>query len=165
MKKNSCIEKRSLRILFSLMLGIYVLVAMEIHANDGQNTIRLQSDSKSTCYAVDRSRPEWIGESTSVPDGEEEQDSILPTRFSLDQNYPNPFNPETTIAFAVKEKCRVVLKVFDVLGREAVTLVDEEYAPGFHDVTFDASRFSTGMYFYQIRMKDFIDVKKMLLME
>ena len=89
----------------------------------------------------------------------------LPTDFSLEQNYPNPFNTATTIEYAVKEPGHVLLKVFNVTGREVATLVDSDQQAGYYKVHFDASHFASGLYFYRIRMKDFVAVKKMLMLE
>ncbi len=89
----------------------------------------------------------------------------LPRKFALGQNYPNPFNPETTIEFSVKEKCSVKLKIFDITGREVATLVNTNFETGFYRVTFDARNLATGVYLYRIQMKDFVDVKKMVLLE
>jgi parallel beta-helix repeat protein len=89
--------------------------------------------------------------------------SGLPKAFSLDQNYPNPFNPVTTIGFSVKERCKVSLIVYDILGRKVKALVDDDYAPGYYQVSFNASQIPTGMYVYRIVMKDFTDVKKMII--
>ena len=92
-------------------------------------------------------------------------DGIQPEAFQLSQNYPNPFNPETSIRFSVKESCQVLLRVYDILGRDVMTLVDKQHQPGFYQVTFDARNLPTGLYFYRIEMKDFNEVKKMLLLE
>jgi hypothetical protein len=73
----------------------------------------------------------------------------LPTTFALEQNYPNPFNPTTTIRYQVPINSRVRLKVYDVLGREVVTIVDEEKAAGYHEEVFDASHLASGVYFYR----------------
>ncbi len=89
----------------------------------------------------------------------------LPKKFNLSQNFPNPFNPTTTIQFAVKEKCRVVLKIYDILGRETTTLIEQVYESGFHQIMFDATQYATGIYIYKIQMKDFYAVKKMVLLE
>jgi len=89
----------------------------------------------------------------------------IPEAFTLSQNHPNPFNPVTTIRFGVKEQCRVLLKVYDIRGREVITLIDEIRAPGFYQANFDARELPTGLYFYRIQMKDFYDVKKMVLLE
>ncbi|NIA30416.1 MAG: T9SS type A sorting domain-containing protein [Actinobacteria bacterium] len=95
----------------------------------------------------------------------DENSGAVPARFYLGQNYPNPFNPTTTIEFSVKEKCRVLLKVFDVRGREVTTLVDAVRAPGTFKIDFDAHALPSGMYFYRIKMKDYEAVKKMILLE
>ena len=86
-------------------------------------------------------------------------------QYSLAQNYPNPFNPITTIKFAVKLPGGVLLKVYDVLGRTVKILVDEKYLTGFHQIVFDASDLSSGLYFYEIKMGNFRDVKKALFLK
>ena len=83
--------------------------------------------------------------------------------FALHQNYPNPFNPTTTIAFDVPHATNVELTVFDMLGRQIAMLVNKRYEPGRYDVRFDASRFASGVYFYRVRMGDFEQTRKMLL--
>ncbi|MBN2000743.1 T9SS type A sorting domain-containing protein [candidate division KSB1 bacterium] len=95
----------------------------------------------------------------------EHEEPFIPTEFSLRQNYPNPFNPETTIEYAVKEQCRVMLKIYDLLGREVLTLVDTETKPGLYRIRFDSSQLPTGVYFYQIQMQEFSDLKKMLILK
>ena len=86
-------------------------------------------------------------------------ESNNPDQFQLYQNFPNPFNSGTTIPFAVKEKCRVVLKIYDILGREVMTIVDKDHEPGYYRVTFNARELPTGLYLYTIQMKNFYDVK------
>lgn len=90
---------------------------------------------------------------------------ITPTNFSLSQNYPNPFNPSTKIQYAITSRQLVILKVFDVLGKEVATLVNEEKPAGSYDVKFDAAHLPSGVYFYQLRLGDYVDSKKMLLMK
>jgi len=85
--------------------------------------------------------------------------------FELNQNYPNPFNPTTTIKYQIPELSFVTIKVFDVLGSEITTLVNEEKAIGSYEVEFDASRLSSGIYFYQLKSGDFVETKKMILMK
>jgi hypothetical protein len=89
--------------------------------------------------------------------------SNIPDQFSLSQNYPNPFNPTTTINFSIPKSGFVTLKVFDVLGREVSTLVNETRVAGNYSVDFDGSRLSSGVYFYRIQAGDFISIKKMML--
>jgi hypothetical protein len=88
-----------------------------------------------------------------------------PSQFSLFQNYPNPFNPETTISFCVKEKCHVLLKIFNVRGHEITILANDNYQPGVFQINFQTHDLTSGMYFYKIQMKNFIAVKKMVLLE
>ncbi len=89
----------------------------------------------------------------------------LPTKFSLEQNYPNPFNPSTTIAFGLPVASHVSLKIFDVLGREVKTIVNEFREPGVYKETFNANHLSSGLYFYQIRAGNFIQTGKMQLVK
>ncbi len=89
----------------------------------------------------------------------------FPTDFGLSQNYPNPFNPTTNIKFQIAKNEFVTLKVYDIIGREITTLVNEEVKAGNYYVTFDASKLSSGMYFYKIVAGNFIEVKKMVVMK
>lgn len=88
-----------------------------------------------------------------------------PEQFDLQQNYPNPFNPVTTIKFKIVQTCNVKLNIYDIIGRNIAELIDGEYAPGEHKVTFDAGGIPSGLYFYQLRTDEFTDTKKMILME
>jgi len=85
--------------------------------------------------------------------------------YSLFQNYPNPFNPVTIIRYQLPITSRVTLKVFDILGREVETLVNEEKPAGKYEVKFNASDLSSGVYFYQLKIGSFIQTKKMLLLK
>ena len=91
--------------------------------------------------------------------------SNIPDKFSLSQNYPNPFNPTTTINFTIPTTGLVVLKVFNVLGKEVATLVNETKNAGSYNVNFDGTNLSSGVYFYRIEVKGIATVKKMLLMK
>jgi hypothetical protein len=86
------------------------------------------------------------------------------TSFRLEQNYPNPFNPSTRIQYAVSSTQQVTLKVYDVLGNEIATLVNEEKSTGAHSVDFDASNIPSGVYFYTLNAGSFSQTKKMLLL-
>lgn len=89
----------------------------------------------------------------------------IPEKFSLSQNYPNPFNPKTVINYEIAKAGNVDLKVFDMLGKEIITLVSEIKNPGSYSVSFDASTLSSGLYYYKITSGDFSDTKKMLLVK
>lgn len=88
---------------------------------------------------------------------------ILPEDINLGQNYPNPFNPVTTIAYRLTRPGKVSLKVFDVLGRELVTLVNSEQAEGVYSEKLDASRLASGIYFYQLVAPGVNETRKMLI--
>jgi enterochelin esterase family protein len=88
----------------------------------------------------------------------------IPTLSQLMQNYPNPFNPVTKIQFSIVNSQLIILKVFDVLGREVRTLVNEELKPGSYEKTFDATGLSSGVYIYRLETKDFVSTKKLLLL-
>ena len=88
-----------------------------------------------------------------------------PLEFSLDQNYPNPFNPSTTIGFTVKTSGFTSLTVFDILGKQIATVVNEYLTAGKYTVNFNAEKLSSGLYFYSIRSGKFITTKKMTLMK
>lgn len=94
-----------------------------------------------------------------------DSETLLPEAFALHQNYPNPFNPSTTIIYDVVESAHVVLEIHDVLGRHVLTLVDSHHRPGRYERVFDASHLPSGLYFSTIRMKDFVAVKKMVLIK
>ena len=90
---------------------------------------------------------------------------VIPTEFLLHQNYPNPFNPSTKIEFKIPESGLVNLKVYDILGREVITLVNEKMQPGNYTVDFDASTLASGIYFYTLNSSEFISTKKMILLK
>ncbi|MBU0474180.1 MAG: T9SS type A sorting domain-containing protein [Bacteroidetes bacterium] len=90
--------------------------------------------------------------------------SELPTEFSLEQNYPNPFNPSTKISFNLPTNSFVTLKVYNAIGEEIATLVRGNEKVGIHEVTFDASKFASGIYFYEIKSNKHTITKKMLLL-
>jgi len=93
--------------------------------------------------------------STEIPDG-----------FKLYQNYPNPFNPSTNIKYQIRNKCSVTLKVFDLLGKEIATLINEKQAPGTYEVSFDGSTLPSGVYFYSLYSDGVkMDTKKLLLLK
>jgi len=89
----------------------------------------------------------------------------LPFVYTLEQNYPNPFNPSTTISYEIKQSGLVTLKVFNVLGQVIATLTDGKQDAGKHSLKFDAVRFSSGIYFYQITAGNFRATKKMMLLK
>ena len=91
--------------------------------------------------------------------------AIIPEVFSLAQNYPNPFNPSTKISFSIPQQSQVTLKIYDVLGKEVMTLVNDVKSAGNYEVEFNASNLSSGAYFYKIQAGQFTDIKRMMLIK
>jgi ligand-binding sensor domain-containing protein len=106
----------------------------------------------------------WRRPLYQVVTGIEEETNLQLKEFSLEQNYPNPFNPSTSIKYQVSSISQVILKVYDVLGNEVVTLVNEEKPAGSYEVNFNASRLASGIYFYKLQAGSFIETKKMILL-
>ena len=106
------------------------------------------------------------------------KDETLPIKFELLQNYPNPFNPSTVIEYSLPQEVKgekskvkklgetiVTLKVYDVLGREVATLVNEEQVPGYYSVKFDGSNLPSGMYIYKLTCGKYVFQRKLLLLK
>ncbi|MBI5403622.1 MAG: T9SS type A sorting domain-containing protein [Ignavibacteriae bacterium] len=91
--------------------------------------------------------------------------NAIPREYSLNQNYPNPFNPVTKINYALPKQGLVTLRIYDVLGREIKTLVNEVKAPGEYSVDFNGAELSSGVYFYRMESNGFTDIKKMMLIK
>ncbi len=94
----------------------------------------------------------------------------VPQEFSLHQNYPNPFNPLTTINYDLPNRSRVNLVIYDIMGREVITLLNEEKNEGYHSIIWNTRNnvgtpVSAGIYFYQIQAKDFVKTRKMVLLK
>ncbi|GAB4127434.1 MAG: hypothetical protein Fur0015_01030 [Ignavibacteriales bacterium] len=94
----------------------------------------------------------------------ENQNNLIPEKFKLFQNYPNPFNPTTKIEFSIPSDNNVEIKVFNVLGMEVATLLNEKRQAGKHSVEFNASNLSSGVYFYKIISGNYSEIKKMILL-
>jgi hypothetical protein len=91
--------------------------------------------------------------------------SALPNKYEMEQNFPNPFNPATTIRYQIPEAGFVSLKIYDVLGRELLTLASEEKQAGRYEVRFDGSNLSSGIYYYRLEAGNFVSVKKLMLVK
>lgn len=91
--------------------------------------------------------------------------NVIPDEYNLYQNYPNPFNPSTVIKYDLPKGAFISVKVYDILGREVLTLVNEYQKAGTYKITFDASNLTSGVYLYRIKANNFISVKKLVLMK
>ncbi len=153
------------------------LAGMIIYTSDGgMNWIPQTSgtivDALNSVYFVDANTGWAVGlggtilktTTGGIVSVEEEFDEI-PTAYNLSQNYPNPFNSSSVIRYSVPQSSKVVIKVFDILGREIETLVNEEKPVGSYEVEFDATALPSGIYFYRLQAGDFVETKKMVLMK
>ncbi len=102
----------------------------------------------------------FVGNNVTVDNG---SGNNIPKEFSLGQNYPNPFNPSTVISYSVPKLERLSLTIYNILGQKVLQLFNTEVAPGYHSITFDASRLSSGIYFYQLLGNSVNITKKMIL--
>ena len=107
----------------------------------------------------------WEQSTVLITDAEESGDKTLPKEFNLYQNYPNPFNPTTTITFDLPKQSHVILKVYNILGQEVSTLINETKKSGSYKINFNASALSSGVYLYRIQTDDFTRSKKMILLK
>jgi len=107
----------------------------------------------------------WIYDSMDFLAVSVDDELTTVSNFELAQNYPNPFNPTTKISYSVADQTMVTLKVYDVLGKEVATLVNEVKAAGQYDVSFNAANLATGMYIYKLQAGDFVSSKKMMLVK
>ncbi len=102
----------------------------------------------------------WRRPITEILTGVKGGNKGVPASFSLSQNYPNPFNPTTTIGYEVPVRAHVTIVAYDILGRRVETLVDGEQQPGHYEVTFNASRLPSGVYFYRLQAGNFSETRK-----
>ncbi|HVN48994.1 MAG TPA: phospholipase D-like domain-containing protein, partial [Bacteroidota bacterium] len=133
--------------------------------SNNENTLIINNTRIANLYLQEFSNRYTAAGGNDVLAGIETISTLAPKAFQLQQNYPNPFNPATSIAYDVPLKTTVTLKVFDVLGRELVTLVQKEQSAGSYRVQFDASKFASGIYFYRLQAGSFVSSKKMVLMK
>jgi ligand-binding sensor domain-containing protein len=103
-----------------------------------------------------------LSELITTVKGNEDQ---VPAQFRLDQNYPNPLNPSTTINYSIPKAGQVTLKVYDVLGKEVATLVNEEESSGNYHIVFNANKLASGVYFYRLSAGNSVITKKLILMK
>ena len=94
-----------------------------------------------------------------------EPGDAIPTEFALHQNYPNPFNPTTTISYSVPRAGFVEISIYNILGVKIETLTSEVKSAGVHSVTWNASSYSSNVYFYRLKAGSFVSIKKMTLIK
>lgn len=134
------------------------------NANFLDGTVGQMIIDKSTDSSFALSHGFWYQISKDIMTGIED-DGLNPETFELKQNYPNPFNPSTKIVFNLPKAIDVRLTIYNVLGQEVGTLVNEKLAAGKYDITFEARDLAAGLYFYRIQAGSFIETMKMLLVK
>ncbi len=151
---------------FSNGIGNLTGSSQNIHSTIGQTLTGIYKNQKYTSEVGF-----WYAAYQVVTQATEQQD-LLPVIFEMFQNYPNPFNPTTTIKYSIPASLNpsqgvtlTQLKIFDILGREVATLVNEAKAPGNYEVNFDAINLASGVYFYRLQAGSFVQTKKMMLMK
>ncbi|MCX6159358.1 MAG: T9SS type A sorting domain-containing protein [Ignavibacteriota bacterium] len=118
-----------------------------------------------TGAAVTGGTNDGVWKYTDALNGVNPVNTTTPTNFVLDQNYPNPFNPSTTINYSIPKSSFVTLKVYDVLGNEVKTLVNEQQSVNNYSITADFSNLTTGVYYYTLKAGDFTSTKKLMLIK
>jgi hypothetical protein len=138
---------------------IEILVSYEIDRGTtplgGITAVRAVSDAIQTFYENNFGYP--------IVSVEDELPAV--SEFKLEQNYPNPFNPSTIIKFGIPERSNVQITIYDLLGSEVTTLLNQELDKGWYDLTFNANGFSSGFYIYRMQAGNYISTKKMLMIK
>ncbi|MGE5861224.1 MAG: T9SS type A sorting domain-containing protein, partial [Ignavibacteria bacterium] len=153
--------------------GVFVYRYGILYTSDGGITWDPQkTGTVNTLYGVSKIGSRWlvVGENGTVLRSSFGEVGVrdkneLPTAFSLQQNYPNPFNPGTKIIYSIPQASFVTLKIYDILGNEVATLVNEEKSLGNYEAEFNAANLSAGIYFYKLQAGDFVQTKKMILLK
>ncbi len=153
--------------LSTTVINKFSQIVDSINALVSQNKVEWKeiSAAKQIWDSVYNRQPFWIKCENLPPLGIEQISYTVPGSFALYQNYPNPFNPETIINYELRVTSYVQLKIFNVLGEEVTTLVNEELRPGTYEVTWEGSNYSSGVYYYRLSAGEYIDTKKMVLIK
>jgi hypothetical protein len=152
-------------ILVTSLLGSYFDHVQGVFYDVSQQKWALYNEDL-TDYTVGITYNIYVANSSGLPTPvEEENNPITVTNFELQQNFPNPFNPITQIRFSLAEQSQVTLKVYNILGKEITTLVNEVKGAGVHEISFDGSGLSSGVYFYTLQAGKSTQTRKMILMK
>jgi hypothetical protein len=132
--------------------GLPNTVAMHLDYHQATNRLRIGTHGRGV----------W---ETDNPVGLISYNNEVPSSYSLGQNYPNPFNPVTNIRYSIISAGFVKLAVYDMLGRELKSIINENQKPGTYTAQFDASKLTSGVYFYRLETRDFVETRKMILVK
>jgi len=146
---------------FSHITSTHDQAAIAYQAADGKTYLfGTRAPSSSGEY-----RDYWVFKLNTEPNDIDDQNHALPFSFSLAQNYPNPFNAQTVIAYTLPEKTLVSVDIYDLLGRQIVSLIESEQPAGYHQVTWNAVKAGSGVYFYRISAGEVSETKAMVLIK
>jgi aminopeptidase N len=144
-------------------------------ATGADTTVRVMNDVNSQLFSFYFNRQpttvlfdpnnDIVLKTATLAVGINNESKVTPDKFAVYQNYPNPFNPMTSIKFDLPKNTFVTLKVYDILGKEMATLINENRAAGSYNVDWNASFYPSGVYFYKLEAKDFTETKRMLLIK
>ena len=147
--------------------GMRIPIEPTFHDNDGAgwegNLVGSPTNSDNAWQTPTVWSSTWIGDQSTV--AIDENDGVIAYQFALFHNYPNPFNPVTTIKFSIPETQQITLKVYNLMGREVVTLVDQELQAGYHTTKWHAGNMASGIYFYKLMSEKKAIKQKMLLLK
>ena len=122
-------------------------------------------DKPTALVSINATISDWGSMSILCLTGTELNSNIIPEIFNLHQNYPNPFNPVTKIKFDIPEQSNAKIIIYDLLGREITTLVNEQLKPGSYSVDWDGTGFASGVYFYSLITEGFVETNRMVLVK
>jgi hypothetical protein len=133
--------------------------------NNNFSPVTIKLDGGNNVYVSGTSANNYVTIKYSQPVGVNSVSDQIPEKFSLRQNYPNPFNPVTHLEFGISDLGFVSLKIYNILGKEVETLLNENKSAGTYSVEWNASEFPSGIYFYELKINEFSETRKMLLLK
>jgi hypothetical protein len=151
-----------------LMMCFFATIKSQSMITLGANTALTVGSGADICAGSIQGPGTFSGNGTfcgNPTDVESEDEIALPKEFALDQNFPNPFNPGTKISWQSPVSSHQTLKVYDMLGNEVATLVDEYREAGLYEIKFDASKLSSGVYLYRLQADNYTFTRKMTLIK
>lgn len=167
-----CLSGNNAHVYFSTNMGInWIDITDTSRVRYSVNSICSDKSGNlilSSTYGVFKTTDEgksWINLTPQASTSVKESNSVRPEQYSLSQNYPNPFNPATRINYSVQRTGNVTINVYDLLGREIATLVNEIKPAGNYSVEFNSTRLSSGIYFYRMESGSFTHTKKLVVIK
>ena len=140
-------------------------ITLDVQPDEGSGTANAESYTLEPGQSSELAAAEQLRIRIAIDTQIDNLQTELPEEFSLRQNFPNPFNPRTTIEYGLPASAEVRLTVYNIMGQEVATLVNQRQSAGFHSINFDASRLASGMYLYRIEAGEFTQTRKLMLVK